>query len=247
MRDYDRYDRYTNSSMEMNPRYTATQEDLNQFMRGVFGWMFLGLLITAVASFGFLVALFSIPAIAANYSMLMILFIVAQLGLVITLSAAINKLSVGTARVLYILYSVLTGFTLSSIFIIYVADSIFLAFAMASVFFGVMAVFGYTTEADLTSAGRIFFAGLIAIIIAMVVNFFMQSAMLDFVISIAGIAIFSGLTAYRVQDLKNQFYEHVSVGGPEVAGKVSILGALGLYLAFINLFMFLLRILGRRD
>jgi FtsH-binding integral membrane protein len=183
----------------------------------------------------------------ANYGMIMIFLVIAQFGMVITLSAGINKLSLGAARMLYIAYSVLTGFTLSSIFIMYVASTIFLAFAMAAVFFGIMAVFGYTTEADLTSAGRIFFAGLIAIIIAMVINIFLQSPQLDFIISVGGVAVFSGLTAYRVQELKTQFYQHVAEGGPEVAGKVSILGALGLYLAFINLFLFLLRILGRRD
>ena len=244
MRDYDRYDRYNQGSIEFNPRHTVTQEDLNHFMRGVFGWMFLGLLLTTVASIAFLAIM---PAIIDIYFMLMIMFVVAQFGLVITLSAAINKLSLGAARGLYILYSVLTGFTLSSIFIVYVAETIFLAFIMAAIFFAIMAVFGYTTEADLTSAGRIFFAGLIAIIIAMIVNFFLQSSQLDFIISVGGVAVFSGLTAYRVQDLKNQFYQHAAEGGPEVAGKISILGALGLYLAFINLFLFLLRILGRRD
>jgi FtsH-binding integral membrane protein len=118
---------------------------------------------------------------------------------------------------------------------------------MEDVLFGIMAVFGYTTETDLTSAGRIFFAGLIAILVATVINIFLQNAMLDFVISVGGVAVFAGLTAYRVQELKSQFYQQVAQGGPDVAGKISILGALGLYLAFINLFLFLLRILGRRD
>ena len=247
MRNNNNPNSYERDVMEFNPRNTITQDDVNQFMRGVFGWMFLGLLLTTIASLMFLVALTSVPAIGQNYFVLTILFVVAQFGLVITLSAAIHKLSVGTARALYVTYSILSGLTLSSIFMIYSIDSIFLAFAMAAVFFGIMAVFGYTTQTDLTSAGKIFFAGLIAIIIAMVINIFIGSSQLDFFISIGGIAVFAGLTAYDVQKLKTEFYQHAAQGGPDVIGKVSILGALRLYLDMINLFLFLLRILGRRD
>ena len=248
MRNFNDYnDRYQRDSLDINPRSYVTDDDVNQFMRGVFGWMFLGLLLTTIASLSFLVALHSVPAVANNFFVLTILFVVAQLGLVITLSAAINKISVGTARMLYITYSVLSGFTLSSIFMIYAIDTIFLAFAMATVFFGIMAVFGYTTQTDLTSAGKIFFAGLIAIIIAMVINIFIGSSGLDFIISIAGVAVFAGLTAYDVQKLKTEFYHHAAEGGPDIIGKVSILGALRLYLDLINLFLFILRILGRRD
>ena len=244
MRNFNDYNRDT---LDINPRHSVTQEDVNHFMRGVFGWMFLGLLLTTIASLGFLVALGTVPAVAQNHFVLVILFVVAQFGLVITLSAAIHKLSLGAARMLYITYSVLSGLTLSSIFIIYDIGTIFLAFAMASVFFGIMAVFGYTTETDLTSAGRIFTAGLIAIIIGMVINIFLGSSGLDFLISIAGVAVFAGLTAYDVQKLKTEFYHYAAEGGPDVVGKVSILGALRLYLDMINLFLFILRILGRRD
>ena len=247
MRNFNDYDRYERDTLDINPRNTITEEDVNHFMRGVFGWMFLGLLLTTISSLGFLAALSAVPAIADNFSMLMIMFVVAQLGLVIALSAAINKLSLGTARLMYVVYSILTGFTLSSIFIVYVADTIFLAFAMAAVFFAIMAVFGYTTQSDLTSAGKLLFAGLIAIIIAMVINIFIGSDQLTFIISIGGVAVFSGLTAYHVQRLKTEFYQYAAEGGPEVAGKLSILGALSLYLAFINLFLSILRLLGRRN
>ena len=233
--------------LDINPRNTITEEDVNHFMRGVFGWMFLGLLLTTIASLVFLVALGTVPAIADNYFVLMIMLIAAQFGIVIALSAAINKLSLGAARSMFVVYSILTGFTLSSIFIVYAADTIFLAFAMAAVFFAIMAVFGYTTQTDLTSAGRILFAGLIAIIIAMLVNLFIGSSQITFLISIAGVAVFSGLTAYHVQRLKNEFYQYAAEGGPDVVGKLSILGALSLYLAFINLFLSILRILGRRN
>ncbi|MCL2853710.1 MAG: Bax inhibitor-1/YccA family protein [Defluviitaleaceae bacterium] len=247
MRNSNDYNRYDRDVLDINPRHTITEEDVNQFMRGVFGWMFLGLLLTTISSLLFLVALSSVPAVSANYMMLMIMFVVAQFGLVITLSAAIHKLSLGTARFMYVVYSVLTGFTLSSIFIVYVADTIFLAFAMAAVFFLIMAVFGYTTQTDLTSVGRILFAGLIAIVVAMIINIFIGSSQITFLISIGGVAVFSGLTAYHVQRLKNEFYQYAAEGGPEVVGKLSILGALSLYLAFINLFLSILRIIGRRD
>jgi len=247
MRNSNDYNRYDRDVLDINPRHTITEEDVNQFMRGVFGWMFLGLLLTTISSLLFLVALSSVPAVSANYMMLMIMFVVAQFGLVITLSAAIHHLSLGTARFMYVVYSVLTGFTLSSIFIVYVADTIFLAFAMAAVFFLIMAVFGYTTQTDLTSVGRILFAGLIAIVVAMIINIFIGSSQITFLISIGGVAVFSGLTAYHVQRLKNEFYQYAAEGGPEVVGKLSILGALSLYLAFINLFLSILRIIGRRD
>ncbi|MCL2617449.1 MAG: Bax inhibitor-1/YccA family protein [Defluviitaleaceae bacterium] len=248
MRNYDDYDsRYRRDILDANPRHSITEDDVHHFMRGVFGWMFLGLLITTVTSLMSLFALYSIPAVAENFFMLTIMFVVAQFGIVFALSGAIHKLSLGVARMMFVVYSALTGFTLSFIFIVYAADTIFLAFAMAAVFFGIMAVFGYTTQSDLSSAGRIFFIGLIAIIIAMVINFFLGSSQLDFLISIAGIAVFSGLTAYHVQRLKSEFIQNAVEGGPEVVGKLSILGALSLYLAFINLFLFLLRILGRRD
>ena len=238
---------FGHDTIGIHQQHTITQDDVNHFMRGVFWWMFMGLLLTTIASLGYLVALMSIPAVQELHSVLMIVFVIAQFGLVITLSAAIHRLSAGTARMLYILYSVLTGFTLSSIFIVYVADTIFIAFGMAALFFAIMAIFGYTTESDLTSMGRILFAGLIAMIIAMVVNFFIGSDQMTFFISIAGVAIFSGLTAYHVQRIKSDFYHYASQGGVEVAAKLSILGALSLYLAFLNLFLSILRLLGRRN
>jgi len=248
MRDFNNnYDQYGQNGVGIHQQHTITQDDVNHFMRGVFWWMFMGLLLTTIASLGYLVALMSIPAVQQMHNMLMMVFIVAQFGLVITLSAAIHKLSIGTARFMYILYSVLMGFTLSSIFIVYVTDTIFIAFGMAALFFAIMAIFGYTTESDLTSMGRILFAGLIAIIIAMVVNIFIGSDQMTFFISIAGVAIFSGLTAYHVQRIKSDFYHYASEGGVEVAAKLSILGALSLYLAFINLFLMILRLVGRRN
>jgi len=248
MRDFNNnYNQHGQGTTSMHQQHAITQDDVNHFMRGVFWWMFLGLLLTTIASLGYLVALASIPAVQQMHNMLMMVFIVAQFGLVITLSAAIHKLSAGTARMLYILYSVLTGFTLSSIFMIYVADTIFLAFGMAALFFAIMAVFGYTTDSDLTSMGRILFAGLIAMIIAMVVNIFIGSDQMTFFISIAGVAIFSGLTAYHVQRIKSDFYHYAAEGGVEVAAKMSILGALSLYLAFLNLFLSILRLMGRRN
>ena len=245
----DNYRNYRTDTMDINPRrYAATEEDVNRFMRGVFGWMFLGLLLSALSAVGFLMATMVSPAIQANYSVIMIVLAFSTLGLVFTLSMAINRLSIGTARFMYVLYAVLTGMSLSSIFFAYDLGTIALAFAMASVFFGIMSIFGYNTQTDLTSAGRIFFAGLIAVLIAMVVNFFLNSPTMHYIISIGGIAVFAGLTAYEVQRLKTDFHYYAMEGGPEVIQKVSILGALSLYLKLINLFLFILRFIGmRRD
>ena len=238
---------YHRDIIDVNPqRHGITEEDVNRFMRGVFGWMFLGLLLSAVSSVGFLVALVGSPAIQANLGVIMMIFAFSTIGLVFVLSMAINKLSVGAARLMFVVYAILTGMSLSSIFLVYDMGLIALAFAMAAVFFGIMAIFGYNTQTDLSSAGRIFFAGLIAVLIAMIINFFLNSPMIEYFISIGGIAVFAGLTAYEVQRLKNDFYYYAAEGGPELVQKVSILGALSLYLKLINLFLFILRFLGMR-
>lgn len=240
---------FRQNTIDVNSRYSAfSQEDVNRFMRGVFGWMFLGLVLSAVSAFVFLMATVSVPLVAANFGIIMMVLAFSTLGLVFTLSAALHRLSVAAARSMYIIYAVLTGMSLSSIFFAYELGVIAIAFVMAAVFFGIMALFGYNTQTDLTSAGRIFTAGLIAILIAIIVNFFLQSPGINYFISIGGIAVFAGLTAYDVQRLKNEFYHYAVQGGDELVQKISIIGALGLYLKLINMFLFILRFLGmRRD
>jgi FtsH-binding integral membrane protein len=226
-------------------------EGLNKFMTKVFGLMFLGLIVTAGAAGGFINALVSSEEMAflllnpIVYWGALIGFVVAYMGL----NMGINKIGVGVAYVLFFLFSILQGVALSFVLLSFIGTPgiVAQAFLMAAIFFGVMAVFGLITRSDLTSAGRIFTAGLIAIIIASIVNIFLlQSPMLDTVISIAGIAIFAGLTAYDTKKLKTYYLTQAHASDTAAVSKVAIIGASHLYLDFINLFSFLLRFLGRR-
>ena len=171
--------------------------------------------------------------------------IIAELGLVFGISAAINRLSSAMATGLFFLYSGLNGLTLSSIFIIYELGSIAGVFLITAGTFGAMSIYGLTTKKDLTNWGSLLFMGLIGIIIASLVNMFLQSSMFDLLISLVGVAVFVGLTAYDSQKIKEMA---AKVSDGESAGKVAVLGALSLYLDFINLFIMLLRLFGdRRD
>lgn len=175
-----------------------------------------------------------------------IAIILAQLGLVMLISSRINKLSVLTATVLFILYAALTGVTLSSIFLVFTQESITSVFFITAGTFAVVSAFGYITKKDLSSLGNILFMGLIGIIIASVVNWFLHSEMLYWIVSYIGVLIFVGLTAYDTQKIKQMAIEY-SDGNFEITKKVALIGALSLYLDFINLFLYLLRIFGKRD
>lgn len=175
-----------------------------------------------------------------------IAIILAQLGLVMLISSRINKLSVLTATVLFILYAALTGVTLSSIFLVFTQESITSVFFITAGTFAVISAFGYITKKDLSSIGNILFMGLIGIIIASVVNWFLHSEMLYWIVSYVGVLIFVGLTAYDTQKIKQMAIEY-SDGNFEITKKVALIGALSLYLDFINLFLHLLRIFGKRD
>ena len=169
----------------------------------------------------------------------------APLGLVMLMGFGFNKLSISTLMIVFILYSLLTGMSLSFIFLAYSASSITMTFFITAGTFGTMALLGYTTSTDLTKFGSILYMALIGIIIASLVNWFMQSEGLDYIISILGVLIFTGLTAYDVQKLK-RIGAGVEYDG-ETKQKLIIMGALTLYLDFINLFLFLLRLFGSRD
>lgn len=169
----------------------------------------------------------------------------APLGFVLLMSFGINKLSAMTMTFLFVVYSILMGMSLSFIFLMYTASSIATTFLITSAMFGVMAVAGYTTRTDLTKFGSIMIMGVVGIIIASLINIFLRSSGLDYIISFIGVLIFTGLTAYDVQKLK-RIGSQVEAG-TEAARKLSILGALTLYLDFINLFLFLLRFLGKRN
>ena len=207
------------------------------YLSGIFAWMFVGLTISGVIGYLISTAGDSVKAIFYN-PIALILLIIAQLGLVIYLSARITKLSANTARALFLAYAATVGVTLSVIFLTYTSTSIMRVFFITAAMFFTMALIGYTTKKDLSKLGMILLMGLIGIIIASVVNIFLGSNTLQLVISYIGVIIFLGLTAYDIQKIKKIY---ATFGE---AGNLAILGALSLYLDFLNLFLFLLRIFG---
>ena len=212
------------------------------YMRQVYQWMTAGLAVTTVVAY----AVASSPAVQAaifGNTIVLILMLVAQFGLVIALSAAVHKMSGGTATGLFLLYSAVTGATLSSIFVVYPIASIANAFLVTTGTFLAMSVYGTVTKRDLTSMGSFLFMGLIGIIIASLVNIFLKSSMMDFIISCLGVLIFTGLTAYDTQKLR-RFGENAPMEDGTSVRRGAILGALTLYLDFINLFLMMLRLFG---
>ena len=213
-------------------------------MRKVYVWMTLALVITGFTAYGVATSPGVQQAIFTNQ----ILFwglIIAEFALVIGVSAAINRLSLAMATLMFILYSVINGALLSSIFLIYTASSISTVFFITAGTFATMALIGYTTKTDLSSIGKYLFMALIGLIIATFVNFFIKSSGFDYILSYIGVLIFVGLTAYDSQKIKQMLLQAPDAG--EGAQKIALLGALSLYLDFINLFLYLLRIFGRRD
>ncbi len=214
----------------------------SSFINRAYGWMTIGLVVTAVVAF-FVASSESILSMLMGSRLTVIACFVAQIGLVIFLSARIQKLSTTAAAALFLAYSALTGVTLSVILLVYTLTSIASVFGITALLFATMTVYGFTTGRDLTSMGSLLFMGLMGVVIASVVNLFLHSSMMGWIISLIGVAVFVGLTAYDAQKLKHLAAE---VEGTPSAGRLAILGALTLYLDFINLFLFLLRLLGGR-
>ena len=217
------------------------------FLANVFTYMSGALTITGIVAYWFgndlsLMALMFTAEGGLNFFGYFVMF--APLGMVLLMSARFHKFSSVVLVVLFIIFSVLMGMSMSSIFLIYTGGSIFTTFFITAGTFSVMAFLGYTTKTDLTNFGSILMMGVIGIIIAMVVNMFMQSEMMSYIISGIGVLIFTGLTAYDVQKLK-RIGSGVEYGTDET-NKLAIMGALNLYLDFINLFLFLLRFMGNR-
>lgn len=231
--------------MEMNA-YSKARSNVSSvsgiFMSQVYRWMTIGLGVTALTAYAVAGSPRLVMAIMSNYA-IMIALIVVQLGLVVALGAAIHKFSAGVATGIFLLYALLNGLTLSSIFIVYPIGSIANAFLTCTGMFLAMSVYGTVTKRDLTGMGNFMFMGLIGIIIAMIVNIFLASSMLDFVISCVGVIVFTGLTAYDTQKLR-QFGEAAPLDDATAIRRGAILGALDLYLDFINLFLMLLRLFG---
>ena len=213
-------------------------------MRKVYIWMSMALVITGLTAWIVAHNASLLQLIYGNSATIWILFAV-EIGLVIALSAAIHKLSLPVATLMFIVYSVLNGAVLSSIFLVYTMSSIATVFFITAATFGAMSVFGYVTKKDLSSIGKFLMMALIGLIIATVVNLFMKNSGLDMIISYAGVLIFVGLTAWDTQKIKQMCLQAPDTG--ESMQKLALLGALSLYLDFINLFIYLLRILGNRE
>lgn len=221
------------STAEMESRTRA-------FVRSVYGWMFGGLLTTAFAAL-WVVMSPAMQQIVLGTPMVRFGLIIAELGIVFWLSFRIRVMAPSTAAAAFLVYSLLNGLTLSVIFWAYTGGTITMAFVTAAGMFGAMSVYGMVTKRDLTSIGSFFFMGLIGIVICMFVNLFLKSDGLSFVISLLGVVIFLGLTAWDNQKLKVM----AAATGPQQES-FAVIGALMLYLDFINLFLFLLRLFGGR-
>ena len=221
-------------------------EGLRAYMLKVYNLMALGLAITGVAAYGTYALAVSNPAFANLLfaSPLRWVIMLAPLALVFFLSFRINSMSVGAAQATFWGYAALMGLSLSSIFIVFTGESIVQTFFIAAASFGALSLYGYTTKKDLSGMGSFLIMGLFGLIIASLVNIFLQSSAMGFAISVIGVLIFAGLTAYDTQKIKEMYFDGDDV---VVAGRKAIMGALTLYLDFINLFMFLLQFLGNRN
>ena len=242
----------------LNKSTTAKQtvvmdEGLRAYMLKVYNYMATGVLLTGVVALltfkmsvvtegGSIVALTEVGN-AIYLSGLKWIIMLAPLGIVFYMSFGINKMSSSKAQTVFWIFAGLMGLSLSSILLVYTGLSVTRVFFITSATFGAMSIYGYTTKRDLTKFGSFLMMGLIGIIIASLVNIFLKSSMMYFVISILGVLIFVGLTAYDTQKIKNMY---VASDSGEVIGKKAIMGALTLYLDFINLFIMLLRLFGQR-
>jgi uncharacterized protein len=228
----------------------AIDEGLRSYMLKVYNYMGIGLVVTGlVAYFGNQFAVAADGSLTAwgellYTSPLMWVIALSPLAFVLALGFGINKMSSATAQLVFWAFAAVMGLSLSSIFMVYTDASIAKVFFITAATFGAMSLWGYTTKRDLTGMGNFLFMGLIGLIIAMVVNIFLQSTMLEFAISAIGVLIFVGLTAYDTQKIKENY---LVSDGAEIMGKKAIMGALSLYLDFINLFMMLLRLFGNRE
>lgn len=238
-------DRNFNQSI---PSQVESRDLAKNFVANVFAWMGIALAITAFTAYYFASnesLIFSlINPETGGFTMLGWIVMLSPLGFVLAMGMGFQKFSASTLMLLFGVYSILMGASLSFILLIYTSASVFKTFAVTAGMFGIMSFVGYTTKTDLTKFGSLMFMGLIGIIIASLVNIFLRSGTMDYVISFIGVLVFTGLTAYDVQKLKR-----IGAGiqyGTQESGKLVIMGALSLYLDFINLFLFLLRFLGDR-
>ena len=246
MAEYDR--RYgTAVRSGAGTRVEGIDQGLRAFMLGVYNNMAMGLAITGIVAYATYAWAASDPAVAQTLygSPLRWVIIFAPLAFVFGLSATVHRMQPGTARMVFLLYAAVMGLSLSSIFIVFTGESIARTFFITAASFGALSLYGYTTKRDMSGWGSFLFMGVIGIVIASIANLFLQSSGLQFAISVIGVLVFAALTAYDTQRLKHT-YDYVA-GDVVAAGRASVIGALQLYLDFINLFMFLLQFMGNRE
>jgi len=219
----------------------SAEERISTFLRSVYGWMCAGLAITALVAF-FVASTPGLAYTLVRTPFLMMGLVIVQLGLVFALSLRVQKMASGTASALFILYSALTGVTMSLILLTYTASSVASTFAIAAGMFGSMALYGTVTSRSLAGWGQFLFMGLIGVVIASIVGMFWQNDGFQFVLGFIGVIVFTGLAAYDAQRLKAMALALPSGG----TGAYAVVGALTLYLDFINLFLMLLRLTGDR-
>jgi hypothetical protein len=236
---------------------------LRAYMLRIYNYMSIGLAITGLAALGIYMAsvtadpsgatvkIGSVYLTQFGYAMfvspLKWLFMLAPLAMVFVISGGINRLAPSTAQILFWVFAALMGVSMSSIFLVFTHTSIVRVFFITAASFGALSLYGYTTRRDLTGMGSFLFMGLIGIIIASLVNLFLASSMLQFIVSVVGVLVFAGLTAWDTQRLKNDYIYGAGSMGGDVAQRSAIMGALSLYLNFINLFTLLLQLLGQRN
>ena len=243
-------------------RTAAIDEGLRAHMNKVYGTMSVGMLITFAAAWALSgLAVSDVPTgyqigtdkyltdlgVALYASPLKWVIMFAPLLFVFGFSAGINRMSAATAQVVFYAFAAVMGISISSIFIVFTGVSIAQTFLVTAIAFAGLSLYGYTTKKDLSGFGTFLLMGLIGLIVASIVNLFLGSGVLSLVISVIGVLIFAGLTAYDTQKIKTDYIEHARYGDSEWLGKSAIMGALSLYLDFINMFMFLLQFLGNRE
>ena len=218
---------------------------LRAHMNKVYGLMAVAMIITGAVAF----AVGTTPALvkAIFGTWLQWVVMLAPLGVVFMFGAKIHSMSVATAQLVFWIFAALIGLSISYIFVVYTGISIAQTFFTTAIAFAALSLYGYTTKRDLTAMGSFLFIGLVGIIVASIANWFLQSPVMHLAISAIGVLIFAGLTAYDTQNIKNTYIQFRSAYGEEYAEKMGIMGALSLYLNFLNMFMFLLQFMGNRD
>ncbi|MDR1979928.1 MAG: Bax inhibitor-1/YccA family protein [Synergistaceae bacterium] len=225
--------------------YEARIEATNAFFRGVYRWMAAGLILTAMTAHGVASSPSMIQELYGSRGLLIGLIVV-ELGLVFALTLGINRIGTATAMGMFVVYSLLNGVTLSGVLLVYTGESVFSAFLTTAGMFGTMSVYGLYTKRDLSTWRSFLYMGLLGLLIATLINMFMGNGVADLALSAIGVLLFLGLTAYDTQYLRDLGGQVDVEGGDEMARKLVVLGALRLYLDFVNLFLYLLRFFGKR-